>query len=77
MEDMRVDFVEHWLDRAVRRWHLAVAADLGKCWQMSRDVSPSQVEKYPASMAAVQVLGTRLKHVWCRYMAMSRFLVSL
>ena len=45
MEGMRVGFVERWLDRAVHRWPLAVATDLGKCWRMSCDVSPVQVEK--------------------------------
>ena len=74
---MRVGFVERWLDQAVCRWPLAVATYLGKCWQMSRDVSPSQVEKYPASMAAVQVLGTGMKHARCSYVDMYRFLVSL
>ena len=72
-----VGFVYRWLDQAVRRWPLAVATDLGKCWRMSCDVSPGQVEKNPASMASVQVLGTGLKHARCSYVAMSRFLVSL
>ena len=46
MKRMRVDFVELWLYQAVRRWPLAMATDLGKCWQMSWDMSPGQVEKF-------------------------------
>ena len=53
MEWMRVGFVESWLDRAVCRWPLTVATDLGKFLRMSWDESPGQVEKNPAYMATV------------------------
>ena len=76
MEGMRAGLVNPWLYRALCRWPLAVATDLGKWWQMLWDVSPSQVEKNPASMTSVQVLDTGLNHALCRYVAMSRFFVS-
>ena len=62
MRGMRVGFFKRWLDQAVRRWTLGVAMDLGKCWLMSCDMSPGQVENNPASMEAFQVLGTGLNH---------------
>ena len=63
MEGIRVGLVEKWLDQSVSIWPLVVATDLGKCWRMIRDAIPGQVGKNPASMAAVQVLGTGMKHV--------------
>ena len=47
----------------------AVGLDFGRCLRTRSDVRSGQVANRPASMALIQVEGTGLKTVLCRYFA--------
>ena len=70
------DFVDRMFERVARRWPFVVASDLRRCFLTRSAVRPGQVVKKPALMAAIQVEGTGLKAALCRYVTMSRFLLS-
>ena len=59
--------VERMFCRSCLRCPFAVVSNLGRCLCTSLEVRPGQVEKYPASMALVQVCTTGLKAQRCRY----------
>ena len=53
--------VERTFLRASFAWPFAVARLLGRCLEINSAVRPGQVEKFPALMAEMNVLGTGQK----------------
>ena len=69
-------FVERTLDRSARMCPKEVSIRLVRCFLMRVEVSPGQVAKKPASIAAIHVSGTGFHMEAERNSAMSFFLVN-